>query len=70
MQKDVINQSNMFVQFLKSHPLISIRALEKEIGASVGIIGHPMSNNAVRDIPTKYWYQLYLILTHYGFEYP
>lgn len=64
MQEDKINQSDLFVHFLKAHPLISIMALEKEIKAPRGTIEQAMEGN--RKIPEKYWYNLYLTLTPYG----
>ena len=66
MQDITFNQSPLFVQFLKDHPLISIRAFELKINAPRGTIEQAISGR--REIPKKYWYACYLTLTDYGFE--
>jgi hypothetical protein len=67
---EILNQSPLFVQFLKEHPLISVRGLEKQIGVKKGGIGHALTKNSKVNIPSKYWYDLCQILGDYGFEYP
>ena len=62
------NQSDLFIKFLKDRPLISVRALELAINAPRGTLAQPIMGS--RKIPEKYWYDLYLALTPYGFEYP
>ena len=64
------NQSDLFVQFLKEHPLINIRGLQKALGVPHPTIAQCLTKNSTRKIPEKYWYDLYLTLTPYGFEYP
>lgn len=64
------NQSDLYVEFLKEHPLISIRGLETELGTYKGVIGHALTENSTRKIPEKYWYDLGLILCKYGFRFP
>ena len=66
--QDIMNQSSLFVQFLKDHQLISIRAFELKINAPRGTIEQAVSGR--REIPKKYWYACYLTLTDYGYSNP
>lgn len=59
--KDV---SATIVEFLTEHPLISVNALEVELGMPQSTIGQALGGG--RDIPRKYIYELICILCNYG----
>lgn len=62
--------SNHILAYLESHPLINVRGLEKEIGAPFDTIRKAKESNGSRDIPEKYFYQIGLVLSNYGFDWP
>ncbi|WP_028521947.1 hypothetical protein [Runella limosa] len=62
--------SNHFLSFLNSHPLISVRGLETEIGMPKDTIRKAKESKGARRIPEKYFYQMGVILVNYGFNWP
>lgn len=62
--------SNHFLNFLESHPLISIRGLEKAANMPNDTIRKAKESKGKRGIPEKYFYDLGLILRNYGFDWP
>lgn len=62
--------SNHFLTFLESHPLISVRGLEKAVNMPNDTIRKAKESKGKRGIPEKYFYQLGLILRDYGFDWP
>ena len=66
--QDKINQSDLFVDFLKERSFISVHGIEKALEMTTGNISKAIAGK--RPIPEKYWYNLYLLLIPYGFQYP
>ena len=60
--------SNHFVDFLKSHELISVHGLEKKLGIPKDTIRKAKEGH--RAIPEKYFYEMGLVLVDYGFDWP
>jgi hypothetical protein len=57
--------SDHIITFLKSHPLISQRAIETQVGMPQATLRHSMAGR--RNIPKKYIPDLCEILKEYGF---
>lgn len=62
--------SNHFLEFLTSHPLISVRGLETAAGMPRDTIRKAKESKDGRRIPEKYFYKMGLILVNYGFNWP
>lgn len=60
--------STHIVSFLLTHPLISVRGLEKATDAPNDTIRK--AKEGKRNIPPKYFYKIGLILSNYGFDWP
>lgn len=58
--------NDIIINFLKDHPLISERALEKIVGAPQSTIG--AAKNGSREIPVKHIFNLLCELSKYGLK--
>ena len=58
--------SDMICDFLRSHNLISVNALEEKLNIPQSTIGKAMNEN--RLIPTKHIFPIICELSRYGFE--
>jgi hypothetical protein len=60
------DQGTHIVQFLKSHPFISVKQLEKTAEMPKSSLAGAMAGK--RKIPKTYWYTLNNILANYGYS--
>lgn len=60
--------SNHFVDFLKSHDLISVHRLEAKLNIPKDTLRKAKAGK--RHIPGKYFYDMALLLNDYGFNWP
>lgn len=58
--------SNIIIDFLKSHPRISVLGLEKELKLPSGTLQHPKAG--LRKIPEKHIYPIVCHLADYGLK--
>ena len=62
----IFDQGSHMVEFLRSHPFISVTAVEKAAEMPKSSLRHAMTGK--RNIPIQYWYKLNNILTDYGYK--
>lgn len=59
-------KTKKIVKFMRDHPLISVRGLEKSVGAPLATIAHAMVGS--RKIPRKYHAAIEKELQSYGYQ--
>lgn len=64
--EELINESYAFVEYFKTHPLISLNALEKKLNIPQSTLSKAVKGH--RPIPIGYWYKLSLELRDYGYH--
>lgn len=65
-EEHLINESNALIEFLKTHPLISLNALEKKLNIPQSTLSKAVKGH--RTIPIGYRYKLSLELRSYGYH--
>ncbi len=64
----LINESDALIEYLKTHPLISLNALEKKLNIPQSTLSKAVKGHKSRSIPVGYWYALSLELRDYGYH--
>lgn len=67
-EEHLINESNALIEFLKTHPLISLNALEKKLNIPQSTLSKAVKGHKSRSIPIGYWYKLSFELKEYGYH--
>lgn len=66
--EELINESDALIEFLKTHPLISLNALEKKLNIPQSTLSKAVKGHKSRSIPIGYWYKFSLELRDYGYH--
>ena len=65
-EEHLINESNALIEYFKTHPLISLNALEEKLNIPQSTLSKAVKGH--RPIPIVYWYKLSLELRDYGYH--
>lgn len=65
-EEHLVKESYALIEYLKTHPLISLNALEEKLNIPQSTLSKAVKGH--RPIPIGYWYKLSLELRDYGYH--
>lgn len=61
-------KTQILLDWIREHPLISVMALEKQAGVPSCTVKHALSKTEQRDLPEKHYDAIVAVLFDYGFR--